>query len=225
MVNIKKLSAMANPVKQPLLAREGWVHIAIALIVALVVQGGFGTVVALPFWAILVFVLQFFRDPSRLIPNDDKAIVSPADGKIIYLGRAVDPYLNRPALKLSVFMNVFSVHSNRSPVSGMVMDRWYSQGKFFNAALDKASEHNERNALWVKTKNGSDVVFIQVAGLIARRILSYVDKGDEISRGQRYGFIRFGSRVDIYLPENVQLDAKLGDWVSAGSDIIGYLND
>lgn len=216
---------MDNPVQHPLLAREGWAHIVIAMVLALAVQLWFGTVFATPFWVILVFVLQFFRDPSRTIPQEETAIVSPADGKVIFLGKSDDPYLNRPALKLSVFMNVFSVHSNRSPVSGRVMDRWYSEGKFFNAAMDKASEQNERNALWVKTKNGSDVVFIQVAGLIARRILSYVDKGDQIRCGQRYGFIRFGSRVDIYLPENVQLNAKLGDWVSAGSDIIGYLNE
>ena len=216
---------MDNPAQHSLLAREGWAHIAIAMVFALAVQLLFGTVIAAPFWIILVFVLQFFRDPSRAIPQDETTIVSPADGKVIFLGKSKDPYLNRSALKLSVFMNVFSVHSNRSPVSGTVMDRWYNAGKFFNAALDKASEHNERNAFWVKTRNGSDVVFIQVAGLIARRILSYVDKGDHIDRGQRYGFIRFGSRVDIYLPENVQLNVKLGDWVSAGSDIIAFLNE
>ena len=216
---------MDIPIKHPLLAREGWAHIVIALVVALLIQVWLGVVYAAPFWVILIFVLQFFRDPARVIPSGENCVVSPADGKVIFLGKAEDPYLNRPALKISVFMNVFSVHSNRSPIAGRVMDRWYREGRFFNAAMDKASEQNERNALWVRTANGSDAVFIQIAGLIARRILSYVDKGDELTRGQRYGFIRFGSRMDIYLPENVQLKVKLGDWVSAGSDIIGLLNE
>src|SRR4029077_13062588 len=125
----------------------------------------------------------------------------PADGKVVAVLNARDPYLDRDALKISVFMNVFNVHSNRSPVDGTVANLWYHAGSFLNAALDKASLENERNALHLRTAEGIDVTCVQVAGLIARRILCYVKPGDSLARGQRYGFIRFGSRVDIYIPE------------------------
>jgi phosphatidylserine decarboxylase len=147
-------------------------------------------------------------------------VLSPADGRIVVVGKARDPYLDRDALKISVFMNVFNVHSNRSPVAGKVMQRWYNRGKFFNAALDKASIDNERNALWIKTADGQDVVVVQVAGLIARRILCYVQPGGELTRGERFGFIRFGSRVDVYLPLNASLEVSLGDGVKGAADVI-----
>jgi phosphatidylserine decarboxylase len=168
-------------------------------------------------------VLQFFRDPVRHIASEPGAVLSPADGRVIAVGEAYDPYLKRPALRVSIFMNVFNVHSNFSPVTGVVRQRWYSQGKFFNAALDKASEENERNALWIKADDGEDIVVVQVAGLIARRILCYVGAGDRLNRGERYGFIRFGSRVDIYLPPNGKIRVGLGDKVKAGGDIVGIL--
>src|SRR4030095_14318517 len=123
--------------------------------------------------------------------------------------------LKRDALKLSVFMNVFNVHSNRSPVDGTVKERWYFPGAFVNAALDKASLGNERNALWLRTDGGVDVTCVQVAGLIARRILCYVSPGDALARGQRYGFIRFGSRVDVYLPLSARASVAIGDVVHA----------
>ena len=208
--------------QHPILAREGWWHIFIALLLAMLVHFFFGFLWSLPWWLFLVFNLQFFRDPKRNIPELDGAVLAPADGKIIFIGEVNNPYLDRPALKISVFMNVFSVHSNRSPVSGEIRKRWYQPGAFFNAALDKASNQNERNALWVQT-DGQDIVFVQVAGLIARRILCYVNEGDTIQAGQRFGFIRFGSRVDLYLPPHCRLHKKLGDWVSAGSDVLGYL--
>jgi len=209
--------------KHPLLAREGWGHIGYALSAALVVQwiGGFWW--ALPFWIIVVFVLQFFRDPPRTIPQDPKIAVCPADGRVIIVDEVEDPYLKRPACRISIFMNVFNVHSNRSPVAGEVKDRWYFRGSFFNAALDKAARENERNAVWVKTEAGEDVVFVQVAGLIARRILCYTQPGNKLARGERYGFIRFGSRVDIYLPVGSKPAVGLGDKVSGGSQILAYL--
>ena len=126
-------------------------------------------------------------------------MLAPADGRVVKVERARDPYLDRDALKISVFMNVFNVHSNRSPVDGTVVNRWYHAGSFLNAALDKASLENERNALQLRTTAGQDVTCVQIAGLIARRILCYVDAGAQVKRGQRYGFIRFGSRVDVYL--------------------------
>lgn len=206
----------------PLLAREGWGHVALAVAAAVVVHFFAGALWAAPLWGVVVFVVQFFRDPSRTIPQDAGAVVCPADGRVIVVDQVEDPYLKRPARRVSIFMNVFNVHSNRSPVAGSIQQRWYSPGKFFNAALDKAASENERNALWIKTDDGVDVVFVQVAGLIARRIFCYVDKGDRLARGQRYGFIRFGSRVDIYLPVDCKLKVSLGDKVSGGRDILGF---
>ena len=150
-------------------------------------------------------------------------MVSPADGRIVAIEKVRDPWLEREALKISVFMNVFNVHSNRAPVDGMVKQRWYHEGAFVNAALDKASTENERNALWIRTRGGRDVTCVQIAGLVARRILCYVDQGVELTRGQRYGFIRFGSRVDVYLPIDAKPVAALGDKVQASSSVLATL--
>ena len=209
--------------KYPILAREGRWHIALAAGVALAVHYFAGPVWASPFWVVLVFILQFFRDPPRSIPDASDAIICPADGKVIALGEVEDPYLKRPAKRVSVFMNVFNVHSNRSPVAGKIKERWYRRGKFINAALDKASLDNERNALWIRTETGQDVVVVQVAGLIARRILCYVQPGERIVRGERYGFIRFGSRVDVYLPLEARFEVSLGDSVKGAADVIARL--
>src|SRR6266566_6414665 len=206
--------------KFPILAREGWTHVAIVFGAAAAVHYFAGWSWALPLWVVTMFVVQFFRDPPRTVPVVARAVVAPADGRVIALGEVFDPYLKRQAKRVSIFMNVFNVHSNRSPVAGKIMQRWYSAGAFFNAALDKASEHNERNALWVRTDGGADVVFVQVAGLIARRILCYVDAGERLERGQRYGFIRFGSRVDLYLPLESRIDMALGDKTCAATDVI-----
>ena len=139
------------------------------------------------------------------------------------VGKARDPWLQRDALKVSVFMNVFNVHSNRSPVDGVVKERWYFPGAFLNAALDKASLENERNALWLQTRDGHDVTCVQVAGLVARRILCYVAAGAELVRGQRFGFIRFGSRVDVYLPLGAEVKAAIGDKVYAAQSVLAWL--
>jgi phosphatidylserine decarboxylase len=150
-------------------------------------------------------------------------VLAPADGRVVVVERAQDPYLKREAIKFSVFMNVFNVHSNRSPVDGEVSEAWYHAGGFFNAALPKASLENERNALWIKMADGTDVTCVQVAGLIARRILCYVKAGDRLARGQRYGFIRFGSRVDVYLPLSAVPKVAVGDKVYASSTVIADL--
>jgi phosphatidylserine decarboxylase len=209
--------------RYPILAREGRWHMVLAAGAAVAVHYFAGPVWAAPFWTILVFILQFFRDPPRQVPDAPDAIICPADGKVIALGEAEDPYLKRPSKRVSVFMNVFNVHSNRSPVAGKIMERWYSRGKFVNAALDKASLDNERNALWIRTDQGQDVVVVQVAGLIARRILCYVQPGERIARGERYGFIRFGSRVDVYLPLEARFEVSLGDSVKGAADVIARL--
>ena len=209
----------------PLLAKEGWGYIAGSVLVATVITVWAGWVWALPLWLFAVFVIQFFRDPPRKSPRISGHVLSPADGKVVFVGHGDDPYLDRPCLKISVFMNVFSVHSNRSPVAGRVEKIWYFPGQFLNAALDKASESNERNAVWIRdADNSDDIVFVQVAGLIARRILCYVSEGDALDWGQRYGFIRFGSRVDVYLPETYDAQVALGDKVTAGCDVVARRN-
>lgn len=213
---------MAN-YPHPIIAREGWPFVGMALGAALATTGAMGWLWATPLWLIFVFCVQFFRDPARPIPGDANSVLSPADGRIVAIEPVRDPWLEREALKVSVFMNVFNVHSNRSPVDGVVKQRWYHPGKFVNADLDKASTENERNALWLHAGTGHDVTCVQVAGLIARRILCYVDAGDALKRGQRYGFIRFGSRVDLYLPLNTRVKVTIGDKVSASATILAEL--
>ena len=178
---------------------------------------------SVPLWLAAVFILQFFRDPPREVPDAPGAVLSAADGRVVEVSRAQDPYVKRDALKVSVFMNVFNVHSNRSPVDGVVKERWYFPGAFVNAALDKASLENERNALWLRTPEGHDVTCVQVAGLIARRILCYVGAGAELERGERFGFIRFGSRVDHYLPLDAEVKAAIGDKVYAAESVLAWL--
>ncbi len=206
----------------PIIAREGWPFLGIALLASSAAAFFFGWW-SLPLWLAALFILQFFRDPPREVPDDPQAVVSPADGRIVSVGRAQDPYLKREALKISVFMNVFNVHSNRSPVDGAVKERWYFPGSFLNAALDKASLENERNALWLRTPDGRDVTCVQIAGLIARRILCYVEAGAPLARGQRFGFIRFGSRVDVYLPLDAEVKAALGEKVYAAESVLARL--
>jgi len=206
----------------PIIAREGWPFLAIAIIVAAIVTSvspGW----SIPLWIIALFVLQFFRDPPREIPSQANAVLSPADGRIVVVEKTQDPYAGREALKISVFMNVFNVHSNRSPVDGKINTVQYFPGKFVNADLDKASTENERNAVVVTAANGQTVTFVQIAGLIARRILCYVRPGDTLTRGQRYGFIRFGSRVDVYLPLTAKPLVVVGDKVSATETILAEL--
>jgi len=210
------------PYPHPIIAREGWLFLAIGIAVSAVATY-FICWWSLPLWLATLFVLQFFRDPAREVPDEPRAVVSPADGRIVMVGRAQDPYLKREALKISVFMNVFNVHSNRAPVDGAVKERWYHPGAFVNAALDKASLENERNALWLRTAGGADVTCVQIAGLIARRILCYVDAGAELVRGQRFGFIRFGSRVDVYLPLDAEPKAAIGDKVYAAQTVLAWL--
>jgi phosphatidylserine decarboxylase len=206
----------------PFLAKEGWPFIAGSLVLALLASftGGW----SLPFWLIFIFCVQFFRDPARLIAGGPKSVLAPADGRIVVVEETDDPYLNRRALKVSVFMNVFNVHSNRAPIACSVQQKWYNPGSFLNAALDKASTENERCALHLRTSDDQDVTCVQIAGLVARRILNYVDAGVTLAAGQRYGFIRFGSRVDVYLPLDAKVKVVIGERVSASSSILAELN-
>ncbi len=214
---------MASEYPHPLIAKEGWPFLAIGVSASIVAGFLAGWGWSVPLWLITLFMLQFFRDPPREVPADPLAVVSPADGRVVVVGKATDPYRNCEALKISVFMNVFNVHSNRSPVDGTVSGVVYHHGSFLNASLDKASVENERNALLITTTSGRDVTCVQVAGLIARRILCYVGAGAVLARGQRYGFIRFGSRVDLYLPLDAEPRAAIGDKVSASETVLAKL--
>jgi len=207
----------------PIIAREGWAHVAVSIAAALAVGVLAGWWWSAPLWVATLFVVQFFRDPPRQIPGTERTVVSPADGRIVAVEKTDDPYLKREARKVSVFMNVFNVHANRSPVDGEVKDRWYAPGAFMNAALDKASLENERNALWLRTTGGADVTCVQIAGLIARRILCYVKPGEHLRRGERFGFIRFGSRLDVYLPLSATVKVELGQTVRSGATVLAEL--
>jgi phosphatidylserine decarboxylase len=214
-----------NGYPHPIIAREGWPFVAGAFAIALVLSLVSWWVLAALAWVAFLFILQFFRDPPRKVPGAPNAVLSPADGRIVRIGKARDPYLDRDALLISVFMNVFNVHSNRSPVDADVAQTWYHPGTFVNAALEKASSDNERNALRLVTPTGVEVTCVQIAGLIARRILCYVKAGDRLVRGQRYGFIRFGSRVDLYLPPDAIPRATVGDKVYATQSIVAELRE
>lgn len=203
----------------PIIAREGWPFLGAAAAVSLIVTMFWGWW-SIPLWLITLFILQFFRDPARTVPQNENAVLSPADGRIVVVEKTTDIYAGREALKISVFMNVFNVHSNRSPVEGRIDKVEYFPGKFINADLDKASVENERNAVIITTVNGQLVTCVQVAGLIARRILCYVSQGDTLRRGQRYGFIRFGSRVDVYLPVTAKPKVTVGDKVFATETVL-----
>ena len=210
----------------PLLAREGWPFIGLALFASLAMTFFWGWAAAAPAYVVLVFVIQFFRDPPRVVPELENAVLSPADGRIVKIENVFDPYAQRDAILVSVFMNVFNVHSNRASVNGQVRAVQYFPGLFVNADLDKASTENERSAVIIDAQiNGQQkvVTLVQVAGLIARRILCYVHPGDTLEKGQRYGFIRFGSRVDVYLPLTAQVQVAPGDKVSATSTILATL--
>ena len=207
----------------PIIAREGWPYLTASLVVAVGITWWAGWW-SVPFWILYFFILQFFRDPPREIPQGERLVLCPADGRVIVVGEAPDPYRGGvKSVKVSIFMNVFNVHSQRAPVDGTVKEIQYSKGLFVNAALDKASSDNERNALILTLDNGVEISCVQVAGLIARRILCYVKTGERLSRGQRYGFIRFGSRVDVYLPPGSVPKVAIGDIVKASSTVLAEL--
>ena len=168
------------------------------------------------------FICWFFRDPDRLVPNGQGLIVSPADGKVIKVESVDDsPYFKGSCTRISIFMSIFNVHVNRAPHEGIIRQVNYHPGKFFSANLDKASADNEHNALLLESPSGKVIGFVQIAGLVARRIICGVQAGDTIKRGQRFGMICFGSRLDVYLPMGTEIRAAVGDRVQAGSSVLG----
>ena len=212
-----------RPIRVPV-AREGFPFMLAALAPLVIVFWFDG-----PWWlkaALIlasVFVTAFFRDPERVVPPGEDSLVSPADGKVILVERIFDArFLNAEALKVSIFMNLFNVHVNRVPASGRVVRIVYNPGRFFSANLDKASLENEHNAVVAEGPGGKLFVFNQIAGLVARRIVCNLREGTRIRKGERFGLIRFGSRLDVYLPANFSAAVKVGDRVRAGSTILGY---
>lgn len=170
--------------------------------------------------AALFLVLNFFRDPERVIPQDAGTAVSPADGRIIKIEPMSDPLTGEERTAVCVFMNVFNVHVNRMPVAGRIARISYFGGKFLNASFDKASADNERNAMLIEDHDGKQWTMVQIAGLIARRIICWGEEGDELARGQRFGLIKFGSRVDLYLPAGYAPAVRVGEKVFAGQTIL-----
>ena len=173
-----------------------------------------------------LFVIFFFRDPDRQNDSEQNAVLTPADGKILEVRhfQGTDNPLGEPVVKVSIFMSVFNVHVNRIPIGGIIEKITYRHGNFFSANLDKASKHNENNMISLQTSDSRRIVLIQIAGLIARRIACWIEEGDRVHAGQRFGLIRFGSRLEVYLPLDSQISVSLNQRVKAGKTIIGYLS-
>jgi len=208
----------------PIIAKEGWLFIIISSFISAYVSY-VNVIASIPFWIISIFIIQFFRDPPRKISTKKNVVVSGADGKVIAIDETIDPYQKKKSIKVSVFMNVFNVHSNKAPIDGIILKKIYFSGKFLNAALSKASLENERCAIIIQAKKNpkQTITCVQIAGLIARRILCYKKTGDSVKRGERYGFIKFGSRVDLYLPLKTSIRVQVGQKVKNGESIIAEL--
>ena len=213
-----------------IIAREGYPFIAysagLTALLALSAWKLHSAVLAVPAAVSLlltIFIISFFRNPERTPPGDEKSVVAPADGTVIVVERVSETPLGKEALKISIFMSVFNVHVNRAPLGGKVVNIAYHPGKFLNARDGRASSENERNGIVLETAAGIRIAFVQIAGLIARRIICYPKVGDVLVRGTRYGLIRFGSRVDVYLPVDVEPLVKLGDTTTAGETVLGRL--
>lgn len=203
------------------IARPGYRFIIMGLLIALL---GLWAGWLFLFLGLLLtgFFLYFFRDPDRPAPTGEGLLLSPADGRVISLERLREErFLKQPAQKLSIFMNVFDVHVNRAPVAGQVLGTAYQPGRYLAANRPEAPDQNEQLAVHLKTTNGAEVVMVQIAGLLARRIISYVQEGDTLDRGERVGLICFGSRVDLYFPPECQVQVRVGQKVKAGSSILG----
>ena len=205
---------------------EGWRFAAI-LYSASVLLLMLSKILAMIGFILTAFVIWFFRDPKRNTPQDSNSVISSADGKVCLIDEAYPPKeVPIEAIKMKricVFMNVFNVHVNRSPIAGRAEQIIYKEGQFLNASLDKASDKNERSSLVLSSETGTKIVVVQIAGLIARRILSFISPNDQLSQGERFGLIRFGSRVDIYMPLDAVEQCKVGEKVIAGESILAIL--
>jgi phosphatidylserine decarboxylase len=212
-------------------AREGWPFIGIGVALVIIAFVAAVQLRSWPLWlvAILVTVLAlwcayFFRDPERTGPRGANIVIAPADGKVAMITEVEEPrFIKGRAIRISIFMNVFNVHVNRYPVDGRVEFVWYNKGKFFNAAAEKASLENEQMSVGVTMPSGVRILTRQIAGLIARRIVTYSKVGDEAHQGERFGIIRFGSRVDVFVPTTSAVKVRLGDMTTAGTTVLAEL--
>jgi len=175
------------------------------------------------FLALTLFTVFFFRNPERATPKDENAVIAPADGEVIFIGRVVEPHTGAEMEKISIFMSVFNVHVNRAPLTARVVDGFYTKGKFYDVRDERATFENEQQGLVLESASGSRLVVVQVAGLIARRIVCYAKTGDQLVRGRRYGLIRFGSRLDVYLPLGTGVKVAMGQKTVAGETVLGNL--
>ncbi len=199
------------------IAREGIPYIVMAMFVTTMTAVLGHVLITWTLMAVTLLVFHFFRDPERILTADTDRLISPADGKIIAIEQVNSVrLLEGSRLKISIFMSVFNVHVNRAPCSGVVQGLHYQKGRFLNAALSKAGRENEQNWIWIRAESGADVVVSQVAGLIARRIVCWPGPGDSVIRGERFGLIRFGSRLDVYVPLDAEVLVSKGDHVFAG---------
>jgi phosphatidylserine decarboxylase len=209
--------------KRPFIHPEGWKFATIFFVISILLSF-ISIVISVIGYLLTLFTLWFFRDPKRNTPIDTNLIISSADGKVCLIDEAYPPEevsINQEKMKrICVFMNVFNVHINRSPVSGNVKDIIYKEGQFLNASLDKASEKNERSSLIISSDNGVEIIVVQIAGLIARRILGFISNNHNLHQGERFGLIRFGSRVDIYMPLDAVTKCSIGDKVIAGESVL-----
>lgn len=218
-----KKDVLAAP-KPWLIAIEGWPFLLVGLVAALLGRGLHYPILTWVGIGWTLFVACFFRNPHRASPSEDGVIISPADGRVIAVDTVEEPhFLNRPMKRVSIFMSVANAHINRIPVSGRVDGQRHVSGKFLCASLEKASMNNERNAILI-SRGDWKMVCVQVAGLIARRIVSYAREGEDVTMGSRYGLIRFGSRVDLYFPVDTPLTIFVGDRVKAGTSILGRVS-
>ncbi len=203
-------------------ALEGLPFILFAAFATLIAALAGGKALALAGLLLTAFVLYFFRDPSRIVPHEDNLLISPADGRVILIEQVEDErYLKAKAQKLSIFMNVFDVHVNRAPLAGRVERIDYAPGRFYSADSPRAALENETCALLLDAGGGRRLACVQMAGLIARRIVCWAEPGDTLAKGVRFGLIRFGSRVDLYLPLDLRLEVKRGQRVKAGETVLG----
>lgn len=203
------------------IARAGYPYIGATVFVTMIFAVLGLKIMALGALLVCACICGFFRDPDRVIPTDDTAVVSPADGRVLSVDKINDErFYGGPCVKVSIFMSVFNVHVNRIPFSGRVENVVYHPGAFFSANLDKAAASNEHNAVKIKTDSGDAIWFVQIAGLIARRIISGLQVGHQVTKGQRFGMICFGSRLDVYLPESYRIDVRVGQKVQAGMSVV-----
>jgi len=208
------------------IAREGLPFLIPSTILTLFFAGMGWTVLTIPGILLTLFIAYFFRNPKRKIPSLKNIILSPADGTIIHVGECEeDRFLKQRALKVSIFMSPFDVHINRAPASGKILEVSYHPGRFLVASRDKASLLNEQNALVMETEDRFKILLVQIAGFVARRIVCYIKAGDLLNRGEMFGMIRFGSRVDLYLPTDVQPIVRVGQHIKGGESIIGYRHE